>query len=322
MKHRKSSKIAGNILMLLSFAFIADRIIEYGVDFSNISQIRTFIILIVFILICAFLVIAFSLLFYSLLRIFNEKSISNSIKDIIYIYCKSNLYKYLPGNIFHYIGRNEVTFRNEISHGVVISATIAELILLTLGAVITALAFSGLYAVRWALNNSLTQVVAAFLIFIVLVTLAGWVLSRTDSKLTGIWNTKPVSLIRLRDAIILIMVYIISFISNGVMFLFLLQSIGGELSNDLFFPVIGMYTLSWMIGFVTPGAPAGLGIREAIMSALLVGVVEAEFVISAVVIYRIITILGDVVAFIMVHQLSRKGICQRFAPSFIFRLTR
>lgn len=321
MKHRNIINLTGNILMLLSFAFIINRVLEYGVDFTKITtSVQTFIVLIIAVFIYGLSVISFAFIFYLLLKIFNNNNVPKM--DSILIYCKSNLYKYLPGNIFHYIGRNEVAFNNGIAHSVAITATIAEVLLLALAAVITATTLAGKYAAKWALDNFVGKEIFGFSLLIVLILLTGIILNKVNSKKIGAYNIRAVNNLRLRDAMKFVSLYTIGFISNGVMFILVLHSLGGGISIILFLPVIGMYTFAWLVGFITPGAPAGLGIREVIMSTFLIGIVEAEFVISAVIVYRIITILGDVVAFIMVHQLSRKGICQRFAPSFIFRLTR
>jgi len=298
--------------MLLSFAFIVNRIIEYGVNLNRIVSFPTLIVSIVSIVIYAILVIALATIYYFLLKIFSSADISP--KDNIFIYCKSNLYKYLPGNVFHYIGRNQIALDNEVSHGGPIAATIAEMLLLTIAALITAIIFAGQRAIKWSLDNYTAHQVIIVVVLIVMVLLVGVSLFSVISKRKiAVGKIKPANRIRFTAAIKFVVMYIVFFILNGLMFIVLLRSIGGELSNSLILPVIGMYTLSWMIGFITPGAPAGLGIREAIMSALLFGVVEAEVVISAVVVYRIITILGDIVAYIIVHQLGSKSLYQRQA---------
>jgi glycosyltransferase 2 family protein len=55
----------------------------------------------------------------------------------------------------------------------------------------------------------------------------------------------------------------------------------------------GAFASSWILGFVAPGAPAGLGIREAILSAWLSGALPAEQVVLLVVVLRIATTIGD-----------------------------
>ncbi len=321
MNYGKSIKIVGNILMVLSFMFIVNRIMEYGVNLSKVVNLSTLIISIISVFIYAILVIALAIIFYLLLKVFNSNDIS--AKGSIFIYCKSNLYKYLPGNVFHYIGRNQIAIDSETSHSGPVAATIAELLLLTVAALITTIVFAGQHAVKWSADNYSSPEIIIYSVLVVSVLLGAVILYSViwKRRLTA-GNIKPANSIQFTAAVKYLMMYVIYFVINGVMFIMLLHSIGGELSNDLFSPVIGMYTLSWMIGFVTPGAPAGLGIREAIMSALLIGIVEAESVISAVVVYRIITILGDVFAFIIVQRLSRNGIYQRFIPSRMFHMTK
>src|SRR3546814_8886443 len=44
---------------------------------------------------------------------------------------------------------------------------------------------------------------------------------------------------------------------------------GGAMPGPIFF--IGAFTTSWIAGFVVPGAPAGLGVREVVLTAWLAG---------------------------------------------------
>src|SRR3546814_17740723 len=44
---------------------------------------------------------------------------------------------------------------------------------------------------------------------------------------------------------------------------------GGAMPGPIFF--IGVFTTSWIAGFVVPGAPAGLGVREVVLTAWLAG---------------------------------------------------
>jgi glycosyltransferase 2 family protein len=63
----------------------------------------------------------------------------------------------------------------------------------------------------------------------------------------------------------------------------------------LFF--VGAFASSWILGFIAPGAPAGLGIREAMLSAWLSGVLAPVDVVLLVVTLRIATTLGDLLNF-------------------------
>jgi glycosyltransferase 2 family protein len=58
--------------------------------------------------------------------------------------------------------------------------------------------------------------------------------------------------------------------------------------------VPGAAIAAWLIGLVTPGAPAGLGVREAVMLLILgVWVPQADLVL-AVLLARLVNIAGDV----------------------------
>jgi hypothetical protein len=59
----------------------------------------------------------------------------------------------------------------------------------------------------------------------------------------------------------------------------------------------GAFASSWILGFMAPGAPAGLGIREAVLSAWLSGALPPERIVLLVVVLRIATTLGDLFSF-------------------------
>ncbi|MEO6102829.1 MAG: lysylphosphatidylglycerol synthase domain-containing protein [Pseudoxanthomonas sp.] len=61
--------------------------------------------------------------------------------------------------------------------------------------------------------------------------------------------------------------------------------------------VTGTFALSWALGFLAPGAPAGLGAREGIMLLLLRGSAPDETLLVFVVLARMVTMLGDAVCF-------------------------
>ena len=59
--------------------------------------------------------------------------------------------------------------------------------------------------------------------------------------------------------------------------------------------LIGAFASSWILGFIAPGAPAGLGIREAILSTWLSGALPPAQIVLLVVALRIATTLGDLI---------------------------
>ena len=84
---------------------------------------------------------------------------------------------------------------------------------------------------------------------------------------------------------------------SGVLFVALvnLVSVGIDPSAAIVFPVIGAYVLAWLAGLVTPGAPAGIGVREMVLLILLNGLVSQAELLLAVLLGRLVTVGGDMV---------------------------
>ncbi|RJP38308.1 MAG: hypothetical protein C4548_13300, partial [Desulfobacteraceae bacterium] len=60
----------------------------------------------------------------------------------------------------------------------------------------------------------------------------------------------------------------------------------------------GAYVLAWLAGFLTPGAPAGLGVRELVLASLLAGLASIPSILFTVLMSRAITAIGDLLFFV------------------------
>ena len=96
-------------------------------------------------------------------------------------------------------------------------------------------------------------------------------------------------------------------ISGGI-FVILLDVIAREsqFSPQIWLLIGGSYIIAWLVGLVTPGAPAGAGVRELILLLLLKSIVKEADLLVAVVLGRIITVLGDVLFFMMAFLIPAK----------------
>jgi hypothetical protein len=61
--------------------------------------------------------------------------------------------------------------------------------------------------------------------------------------------------------------------------------------------LVASFSLAWVVGFVTPGAPAGLGVREGLLLLMLAPVYSSTAASVLVIALRLATTLGDVVGF-------------------------
>jgi len=68
------------------------------------------------------------------------------------------------------------------------------------------------------------------------------------------------------------------------------------------------FALAWVLGFLAPGAPAGLGVREGALAFLLAGSVDDQRVLTLILAMRIVTVMGDglcwLVGLIGLHRAS------------------
>lgn len=60
--------------------------------------------------------------------------------------------------------------------------------------------------------------------------------------------------------------------------------------------------VAWLLGLLVPGAPAGIGIREAALIYLLNGVVPQVEVLTSVMLARAVTVIGDLLFFICIFK--------------------
>ena len=60
----------------------------------------------------------------------------------------------------------------------------------------------------------------------------------------------------------------------------------------------GAFLFAWIIGFITPGAPGGIGIRESVM-LLVSGEDYAQPVMRFVLVMRVASVAADVLAFVI-----------------------
>ena len=93
-----------------------------------------------------------------------------------------------------------------------------------------------------------------------------------------------------------LLIYALAFLITGAIIGLLLRAFYNVETANLLFHT-GLFSLAWLVGFVTPGAPAGLGIRDAILVTGLSAVYGAGIAIGLTILLRIITIAGDGLSF-------------------------
>ena len=68
-----------------------------------------------------------------------------------------------------------------------------------------------------------------------------------------------------------------------------------DFSLDLFVAqrILSSFSTAWICGFVIPGSPGGIGVREAILTMLLEDLVDGPKLVFLIIAHRLVSIIGD-----------------------------
>jgi glycosyltransferase 2 family protein len=236
-----------------------------------------------------------------------------SFKESFVILGRSQIAKYIPGNVFQYFGRHLLTKDLGISNGIVINSIFVETALFILSAIIIFITSSLMYGYKnylfTGINNYLLliSIIITVVIFICLVI---FILIKFIPKIKNLF-IKHNLLVELRTIdlkklwyhiTISLILFLIFFLSTGCI-LWLLNRylwIGTE-GSAVFF--IGAYSISWVTGFITPGASGGIGVREAILISLLSPYTSHAKALVLAIVLRLVTIFGDLLFFLATYIL-------------------
>lgn len=88
--------------------------------------------------------------------------------------------------------------------------------------------------------------------------------------------------------------YLLFFILTSIVFVIIARQVSGQAIHwTSTGPIVVLFSVAWVIGFITPGAPGGIGVREALLLFLLTPVIGEEVSLRTAFWFRGVTILGD-----------------------------
>jgi len=283
----KLSSVVGGILVILSLAYIGNflwleraKLLAWDFKASSLA----------FMVIGIFLYAAINLLLSSswviLLKCFGLKVIDEpSLRSI---YAVSQIAKYIPGNVAHIAGRHVMARELGPSHAVLVCSAIYEILGLCTAAL--AVGFIGVLVIgaEWPLAVALA--IALSIYFLGLFFYPALVRKIGSELVFETLNYKN-RFTALSQALVY---YVIFFIAAGFVLLGIVLGFVGSISLPSIGLVLIAFSVSWIVGFITPGAPSGVGIREAIIVFMLQAPLTPAVAIVVAVVFRITTVLGDV----------------------------
>lgn len=292
---KKTLNFIGKLLMLLSLIFIGVKLWNYKIDFTMYLSGLNIVIFTIMILLTGGVGLLYALNFRRILsNITNKKT---PYVKVVYHYCRSNLYKYLPGNVMHYIGRNQLAVEENLLHADVALSSLLEIISLLFASMIISVGFSLDYVIKWLKSSQKMDISFIVLIILIGIALIGIIIFRKKIKAYIIKHKSIFSINGIKDFLFVVIYQAICLLIRGLIFTTVFQAVCGIVPLNIFITILGLFSLSWVIGFITPGVPGGIGVREAMMLMFLTGLASEEKILTSAIIYRIISVLGDLCSY-------------------------
>jgi glycosyltransferase 2 family protein len=230
------------------------------------------------------------------------KELNQPIESLkfIQVYLKTNIAKYLPGNVWHYYGRIVAAKNANVAGSAATLSVLLEPLLMVAAALIMIILFGSQFAISD--TNILWQILQLVLLAIVLCAFHPRFLNPVLRFLHH-WKAKKSKQNPKSSKILNLQHYPLRPLLGELGFLGL-RSIGfiltlfalGPLQMGQIPLLLGAFSFAWLLGLVVPGAPGGLGVFEATAIALLQHRFPAAIVISAIALYRLISIVAETVA--------------------------
>lgn len=220
---------------------------------------------------------------------------SSTRKALAASYLKSQFAKYLPGNIFQYAARHALGRQLGLGHASLASAAVLEAILLISAASFIVALFGATLVQSLFPDAPKIPGFAALLVLLIIPTVVYF-------PRIAKWQWLPRN--DMGRVALLLSGYIAFFCVFGSLFLGILIW-----STGVFHPAsqaISSASLAWLVGFLVPGAPAGAGLREAALTLATDSNRDSPEVLSAIVLFRLVTLLGDFLAFLVGCLISRR----------------
>lgn len=221
---------------------------------------------------------------------------------------RTNVGKYLPGNVGHLLGRVVLARRMGLAGRPVVASLVFE----SAVAVVAALVIGavGLWDDGHFWWTTLRQLrspgrIAAGAAVLAVAVLGAWLLagaSRREPQDDG-GPQRALGPLPLALALVLL---VVSFLLYGQMVLVVMESGFGRgegaasaLAQATWSRVTVAFALAWVLGFLTPGSPGGLGVRETVLVLLLAPMTGPARALVLALVLRVLTVVGDGVGFLL-----------------------
>jgi len=298
-KNRVNIRILGRtlgvIIVFIALFFMAEKIWSNRLWFLNRQFTKQIVMVIVFGSIAyALSCFLLSTAWQRLLVWFGQSNAA--IKNCHAVYARTQIAKYIPGNVFHFAGRHVLGSQVGFGHGSLAGAAIYEVV----GILVASSALVLLGIVFYGTNQIKISALSISAIFFVML-LIPLVLNKAIAKFPKLrgFNFQDKKITEIVMVLIPTYFLYVAFflIIGGILFGVVYAISDIENIHQAGFVIIAL-AVSWIAGFITPGASAGIGVREAVMVVSLTNFLGEPESLFIALIFRMITVMGDFVFFL------------------------
>jgi len=291
----KITIIVGSTLVLAALVFITLRLWTLHGELSSWNpDENAFIVLMGSVIIYFFSSFLLSTAWTKLLLWFGETLAETKIHRSIY--ARSQIAKYIPGNIMHIAGRHLLSRNFKISQGPLVFAAIYEIMLLLIAACSISLLGWTIFRVT---QTSISGSVIIIIVFIMPVISLLIAINAPRIPFLRKYNLPLRSLKEIVSGLASpFLMYLLFIMGSGLALLGTSYAIVGKIDLLSIVETISIFSVAYIAGFITPGAPSGIGIREGILAISFSSTYGAANALLIALLFRVVTILGDIIFFL------------------------
>lgn len=294
----------GSIIAVISLVFVGQQLVENWQKVGSYQfTAKSISVLLLGIISYCTACYLLSAAWYKILVSLSSNSLS--AQGIKSIYARSQIAKYIPGNVMQIAGRHILTRRLGAGHKLLAIASVTEIIGLVMASCTLTVIGSAIFGLwgNYINPHQLLDGLFALCIILSLMPIIRYFFVKLIPKSRHYLNNPSLLL----AFFIVYLKYVVFFIIAGTILVGLVYQLHGELSIYQVAAIIATFSVSWLVGFITPGAPSGIGIRETILVVSLDKILLGSMGVLIAILFRLITVGGDVLFFSIA---GRKSISQ------------
>lgn len=231
-----------------------------------------------------------------------------NVRPAIAAVMMSQIAKYVPGNFAHVVGRLAIGHRHGFAMPRMIFAMAFETgwtIVAAVAVAAVALAAAGPAAFAALPALSPAGIGAVLAVALVAPVAGALVLGRWRPRPLSRWvGDTDVRLPGIGPTVACFGLYVAAFALAGLALDLLARGPLGA-AESRFVLLTGVFAVAWVAGYVTPGAPGGLGVREAILVAALGPVYDPGTAVALALVLRACTMAADGLGFLVGFAIRR-----------------